>query len=80
MVQGTDEPLLPEDFHQLLVEAASVKEWTTEDDDRRVDAQRAYLRGVSALKYFMSAGGEAPSKRNRIERSRLGPYYPATNW
>jgi hypothetical protein len=82
MTNGTDEPLLPEDFHWLLVEGALLKEWTKRDDDRRHDAQREYARGVSALKYFLTCQADDLPARSRWwpGRSRFGPDFPATRY
>jgi hypothetical protein len=81
MVNPTDEPLLPSDFHWLLVEGVLLKEWTKRDDDRRVTAEREYAKGISALKYFVNCYADhLPVMNSRwIERpSRYGPWYPAT--
>jgi hypothetical protein len=79
MTNATDEPLLRPDFHDLLVEGALLKEWSKVDDSRRVDAERAYLKGLSALKYFATCPPDfLPSRGSgRGGRSRLGSYYPA---
>lgn len=80
MVNGADEPLLPEDFHTVLVDGALVKEYTTIDDNRRPAAEKAYQRGVSALKYFATCGPDVlPSRSGRAPgRSRFGAYFPVT--
>jgi hypothetical protein len=82
MSNGTDEPLLPEDFHYLLVEGALLKEWTKRDDDRRVQADQDYHRGLSALKYFMHAqADDLPlAGVRRYGRSRFGAYFPVTRY
>lgn len=79
---GSDEPLLPEDFHWLLVEGALLKEWVKRDDDRRVDAERSYTRGVSHLKYFVNCPADfLPVRSGRApERSRFGAFYPPTRY
>lgn len=84
LVNVTDEPLLPDDFHWLLVEGALLKEWTKRDDDRRVDAQREYQRGLSALRYWVNCPADfLPSRgsmRARNGRNRLGANYSDTSW
>jgi hypothetical protein len=83
LANASDEPLLPEDFHWLLVEGALVKEWTKKDDlTRREAARRDFDRGVGDLRYrvtcqpdYMPARGGRP-----IERSRFGGMYPATRF
>ena len=81
LVQPTDEPLMPEDFHWLLVEGSLLKEWTKRDDDRRVAAEREYTKGLSALRYFINCQGDevhVSGRRTYGGLSRFGPYYPAT--
>lgn len=84
MVNGTDEPLVPDDFHWVLVEGALLKEWTKRDDDRRVDAKREYERGLSALRYWVNCPADfLPSRgsmRSRNGRNRLGANYGDTSW
>lgn len=79
-----DEPLIPDDFHWLLVEGAVLKEWTKRDDDRRVDAKREFERGLSALRYWVNCPADfLPSRgsmRNRNGRNRLGANYGDTSW
>ena len=82
MANSNDEPLVPEDFHYLLIEGTLMKELTKSDDTRRVDAERNYLRGVSQLKYFINCGADLRVVHNerRPEFSRLGANFPATSW
>lgn len=83
MVNVTDEPLLPDDFHWVLVEGALLKEWTKRDDDRRVAAEQAYAQGVSALKYFVRCLADdlpVSGRRNDWGRSRFGAHYPVTRY
>jgi hypothetical protein len=82
MANATDEPLLPEDFHWLLIEAAMMKEYMKADDSRATQAEREYLKGLSQLKYFMSCPPDfLPSPlRGRPQFSRLGANFPATRW
>lgn len=80
----TDEPLLPDDFHWLLVEGALAKEWAKRDDDRGVASKAEYAKGVSALKYFVNCQADdlPVSGRGRMSsgRSSLGAMYPADRW
>lgn len=82
MSNATDEPLLPEDFHWLLVEGALVKEWTKRDDVRRQEAEADLKRGISALKYFMhNQSDDLPVAGGlRREINRYGAWYPATRY
>lgn len=80
LVNANDEPLLPDDFHWLLVEGALVKEYTFLDDGRKADAQKEYTKGVSALKYFVNCPPDLLPSRDgyAMGRSRFGPYFPVT--
>lgn len=82
MANGTDEPLLPLDFHYLLVEGALIKEWTKLDDTRRRTAEQDYAKGLSVLRYFVTCPPDyLPSRNARAaERSRFGAYYGATRY
>ena len=78
-----DEPLLPEDFHWLLVEGSLIKEWTKKDDlNRREAAQADFDRGLSDLKYAVTCPAEFLPARSQaaIAANRLGANYPAQNW
>lgn len=81
MANATDQPLLPVDFHYLLVEGALIKEWTKANDaDRRAMAEKDYAKGLSALKYFVNCPPDLLLSRSgqMAERSRFGAYFPAT--
>lgn len=82
MTQASDEPLLPQDFHWLMVEGALLKEWTKLDDTRRAAAERDYAKGLAALKYFVNCPPDyLPSRRTmRPERSRFGGFFPSTKY
>lgn len=82
MVNATDEPLLPQDYHYLLIEGALLKEWTKLDDTRRSAAQQDYTKGLNALKYFVNCPPDfLPSRKGlQQERSRFGAYFPATRY
>lgn len=82
MANATDEPLLPQDFHWLLVEGALLKEWTKLDDSRRAAAERDYTKGLNALKYFANCPPDfLPARRGTMPaRSRFGAYYGPTRY
>ena len=83
MSNSTDEPLLPEDFHWLLIEGSLVKEWTKKDDLQRREAARAdYQRGLRDLHYRVTCAPDYLPSRNGapVERSRFGGMYPATRY
>ena len=83
MANANDEPLLPEDFHWLLIEGALVKEWTKKDDVmRRELAETEFRTGLSALRYHVTAPPDLlPARSDLGERvSRFGAHYPAGRW
>ncbi len=82
MVQGTEEPLIPEDFHHGLVHAAAFEEWTNRSDDR---SKLEYSR---AMKVFANMRHQVMNDPDAIAvqrgprgapdvPSRLGGWYPA---
>lgn len=79
LVNANDEPLLPPDFHYLLVEGALVKEWTKRDDlDRRKAASQDYGDGLRNLRsWVMSNADTLVSLRRTAPRwSQLGAWFP----
>ena len=79
MVQPGDEPLLPYDFHDVLLPLALLREFTKADDPRRWETTRAEARtGLSALDTFLNAHPDwrptwgAPEDRH----TTLGPWTP----
>ena len=81
LVQATEEPLLPEDFHHALVHLACYEEWMNRGDDR---AKEEYTRGmkiVTDMKHYLLTSPDAipvqRGPRGVPERiSRLGSYFP----
>lgn len=54
MSNDTDEPLLPEDFHDVLVDGAELRELTKQDDPHRWTLlQQRYRDGVRDLRSFV---------------------------
>jgi len=78
LVNTADQPLLPDDFHWMLVEGALVVEWTHKDDIRRADARAALQRGMGQLSYRVASPADfLPVSGSRVARfSRLGGQYP----
>jgi hypothetical protein len=73
-----DEPLIPEDFHYLLVLGARINEYEKNDDMGRMQAaQKEMGSGIGRMKFWIAqrrrhvitAGGN-------VEGSRLGAWYP----
>lgn len=82
LTKATEEPLLPEDFHHVLVHFACYEEWINRDDSRAKDE---YGRGLKVLGDLKKALLTSPDEifvqrgpRGTPERvSRLGGYFPA---
>lgn len=81
LVQDTDEPYLPEDFHDLLSIGGRTDEYEKMDDARLTVARRDWQERYDALLYWLHARA---SKRNvprgtsgRTGFSDLGGAYPA---
>jgi len=54
MSNETDEPLLPEDFHDLLIDGAELRELTKQDDPSRWTLlQQRYRQGIRDLRSFV---------------------------
>jgi hypothetical protein len=80
LVDNTDEPLLPPDFHVLLALGARCKEYEMLDDSRVAQARAEYKAGQAALKSYVLNDGEAlASLRPRTQGawSSLGANYPS---
>lgn len=78
LIQTADQPILPDDFHWMLVEGALVSEWSVKDDSRMTDARQAYRQGLRDLKYRVSSPPDylPVASGRRSEMSRLGRWYP----
>jgi len=79
---ATDEPLLPEDFHDLLVSGPTSDEWRHTKDERWSIAEQEYTGRVNDLLYWLSetAMGRPRSLGQQWQRpSQLGPYFPANS-
>lgn len=83
MANGTDEPLLPPDFHYVLELGAKVYEYQQLKDPYVVTARAEYEQGKTSLKSFvMNDGARIASLRpTRLAWNRLGSNYPnASTW
>ncbi len=81
LVNGFDEPLLPVDFHNLIVTGAMVQEYEVIDDRRLGVARLDWAEGVKRLQaWVMNDGDQMASLRPIVTRwNNLGGNYPATN-
>ncbi len=74
MSNDTDEPLIPEDFHDLLLDKAEMKELRKADDPKRWEMLRGSVaRGEADLKTFVinhpdwrPTWGDEPARHNRL--------------
>jgi hypothetical protein len=81
MSQSTDEPLLPVDFHRLLVYGACADECLKLDDTRVGSFMQMWDRGVADMKYWIHAGASyRPGHSFSRGGSNLGSMYPAGRW
>lgn len=80
MINGTDEPVLPPQFHRLLVSGARLKEYLKQNQmDRFTVAKLEYEKGIRKLKYFLysqAVGTPNLMGRGASRMSRLGPWFP----
>lgn len=79
---STDEPLLPLDFHDLIVLGIRMKEYEKTNDGRYATAAAEYQQRASALRNWAQSDGTLLlSLRPRPRRwSMLGGQYPADSW
>jgi hypothetical protein len=75
----TDEPLLPTDFHWVLVRGALAREYDYQQDSRYNNTQNEYKAGIVELRAFVQTdGADVISLRlPRPRFSQLGPNFPA---
>lgn len=83
MSQDFDEPLIPDDFHDLLLDMADLKELVKGDDPDRhrlVEAHRVKRR--NELREWLFTGGDPGDDGfdDAQQGSNLGPWYPAGRW
>lgn len=79
MSNDTDEPLLPADFHDLLLDGAELRELKKQDDpDRWRLVQANYQDGVRALRAFVinHPDWRPTLGQEEVGLSSLGPWFP----
>lgn len=78
-VNGTDEPLLPVDFHGLVVSRALMDEYELTDDTRWAIEQAKYTKGVKDLQSWVLTNPDriASLRYTPARWSQLGAMYPA---
>lgn len=82
LVNGFDEPLLPDDFHYVLETGAMMKECLFINDGRYAATKSEYEKGINDLKDFVMNDGDRVASLRRVPtgRSMLGAQYPADAW
>jgi len=78
MANGGDQPLIPEDFHWLLISRAMMAEYEYKERLDLYSAENAKWRnGLGDLRmYLVRRSGVAVGLQRRRRWSQLGPYYP----
>ncbi len=80
MVQDTEEPLLPADFHDILWLGPVSNEWTLKDDARaaevRADLEDA-LKSLNSYVWNLADYQPTPQPDYRPRSSRLGGWFPS---
>jgi len=80
MANDTDEPLLPVDFHDILIDGGELRELKKQDDPERWRLVKgSYDDGVRSLRSFVIAHPDwrPVLGQTRMGISTLGPYFPA---
>jgi hypothetical protein len=82
MVNDTDEPLLPLDFHDLIVDGTKVKEYEKSDDTRLSVAKASFENRIGDLRYRLLNPPDYRPVRggDRVGYSNLGGWYPSGVW
>jgi hypothetical protein len=76
LVNGTDEPQLPEDFHALISDGARMLEYERQDDTRYAVAKADFEKGLRDLKWYLHGLPDARPSGAGGPASRLGPWFP----
>lgn len=79
LVQDADEPLLPVDFHRVVIDGARWREYEFLDDSRVATAEARYMRGQAAFRSFVLNDGDRIASLRRLPTawSQLGAQFPA---
>lgn len=82
LVNAFDEPLLPDDFHNVVVDGSAAKECLFSSDGRYSAAMADYRIGIDKLKSFvMNDGDRITSLRPvRLRWSSVGSMFPDEQW
>jgi hypothetical protein len=79
LVASTDEPLLPFEYHWLLVEAACYEEWMRKADTRSGTARQDLETGFKEMRHWLSnpRDYQPTNLPSSTGHSRLGGMYPS---
>lgn len=81
LVQDTDIPMLPPDYHDILADYARMKEYERTGDKRLTVAADLYHTGVKNLRDYVQFPPDwrpiAGSIDNTVRRNNLGSWFPA---
>jgi hypothetical protein len=84
LVNDTDEPYLPTDYHDLLSIGGRMDEYEKMDDSRYATAKADYKTKYDSLQFFIHGRGSERliprSLSGRVGISDLGGWYPADVW
>jgi hypothetical protein len=82
LVNGFDEPLIPDDFHYVVVNGAMMKECLFINDNRYGAAASEYQKGQRDLVSFVMNDGDRITSLRKMPYgfSRLGAFYPVERW
>lgn len=79
MSNDTDEPLIPEDFHDLLIDLADLKELTKGKDSRYDNVQQHATQRMADFKYWMFGQDDDTQGAENVG-SNLGSMFPEGRW
>ena len=78
LVNDTDVPLMPEDFHDMLSLGAQIEEWVRKDDTRwELAERRMKLREADLTNWLWNLPDAHWGRSDPPRHSRLGAWFPA---
>jgi hypothetical protein len=77
LVQDTEIPLLPPDFHHILVKGAEHDEWRRMDDDRFDSVRQDLEVELRYMNHWVWESADSESASQPVRHSRLGAWFPA---
>jgi hypothetical protein len=72
-----DLPVLPDDFHDILVTAGVIPEYRRLDDPRLMDARNELRERLGDLAYWLAETASGSTNSTEESPSRLGAWFPA---